>query len=201
MAKRYTTICIPSREEDKPGNWFVMDTRKPPGDPSRMMPATSREQAKRDVRRLNAQASPDGKPDPLIFIANMEEVSPDDMRAVMIRDKAEGRCLMTAEAAEAVMHNARVEMFLALAKGMGLQVDDGEVPGGVKWHTITAPRRLLCRLVRDAANGRYGFREYQVQVFCDMLDDDAVEEAWEREADTRAVEFDIRDMVPAASQA
>ena len=189
MAKRYTTICIPSREEDKPGNWFVMDTRKPPGDPSRMMPATSREQAKRDVRRLNAQASPDGKPDPLILIANMGGVSPD------------GRCLMTAEAAEAVMHNARVEMFLALAKGMGLQVDDGEVPGGVKWHTITAPRRLLCRLVRDAANGRYGFREYQVQVFCDMLDDDAVEEAWEREADTRAVEFDIRVMVPSASQA
>ena len=77
------------------------------------------------------------------------------------------------EAAQAQLDAARVELLLALARGMGLAIIEtgfyanGEtIPqdGTIRCWVIAGQHRELARLVFDADNGGYGLSTYNVQV-------------------------------------
>jgi len=111
------------------------------------------------------------------------------------------------QAAQLHADAARVELLLALARGMGLATietgfyangklipQDGTISGWV----IAGQHRELARLVFDADNGGYGLSTYNVQVPPDADPEETWESFWEEQC---GVDYGVSFSVTQADQA
>jgi hypothetical protein len=90
------------------------------------------------------------------------------------------------KAADAIAHNARVDLKLQLAAELGLAVvevsRDTPRPGDESYQVV-GDKNQLCKWVFDSHNAGFGLGEYEVTVGADADEADTWESTWEEDFD------------------